>query len=397
MSVGNLLAVQSGGPTAVLNTTLAAIIDESQKQNVPKIVGALHGMEGLTNNRLTNLTSLTKQELDLLANTPAAALGSSRYKPTNDDLARILANLKSHQIRHLLLIGGNGSLRGALAIHQAAERERYDLQVIGIPKTIDNDIPSTDRCPGYASAARYVAQSVRDLGMDVRALPQPVSIFETMGRSVGWLAAAAALAKLDEHSAPHLIYLPEKPFDIARFIADVDRIVTKVGHCIAVVPEGLKDHTGTPIHESSHDSQRDAMNRPLPGDIALHLASIITQSLKIRCRTEKPGLCARSSTLHISPQDRFDADLVGRAAVRAAVEGNQAVFISLRPLVADVPYDLLPLSRADGSDRAIPQSWLNNSDLSVSDDFLNYARPLVGPLINYAIPFHQTANPPSSP
>ncbi len=386
--VGNLLVVQSGGPTAVLNAILAAIVDQAQNQNIPKILGALHGMEGLTHNRLTDLTALSKAQLDLLANTPGAALGSSRNKPSDKDLTRILANLKSHDIRHLLLIGGNGSLRGALAIHQASEREGDDLQVIGIPKTIDNDVASTDRCPGYASAARYVAQSVRDLGMDVRALPQPVSIFETMGRSGGWLAAASALAKLDEQSAPHLIYLPEKPFDIARFIADVDRIVTKVGHCIAVVPEGLKDATGTPIHETSHEAQRDAMNRPLPGDIAIRLASLVTQALRIRCRSEKPGLCARSSILHVSPQDRIDADLVGRAAVHAAVEGKRGVFISLRPLDAAWPYDLLPLSRADGPERAIPSEWLSDSDLSVSDAFLDYLSPLVGPLTDYAIPFN---------
>ncbi|HEX8521325.1 MAG TPA: diphosphate--fructose-6-phosphate 1-phosphotransferase [Tepidisphaeraceae bacterium] len=387
MSTGNLLVLQSGGPTAVLNTTLAAVISEAQHHQVAKILGALHGVNGLIHAHFADLTSLSQSQLNLLASTPAAALGSSRTKPSDNDLARILDNLAKHQVRHLLLVGGNGSLKGAQAIHEAALRNDQDLNVIGIPKTIDNDIASIDRCPGYASAARYMAQAVRDLGADVRALPQPVSILETMGRSVGWVAAATALARTDEDSAPHLIYLPENPFIMQQFLADVDRTVTRAGYCIVVAPEGLKDPSGNMVYETSNSAQKDAMNRPLPGDIALYLAGVVSKELKIRCRSEKPGLCARASIATRSEQDVKDADLVGRVAVRAALAGDRGMMVSLRPLGSTPNHDLIPLSQGAGHERPIPTEWITDGHLRVSEAFLNYARPLVGPLQDYAPPF----------
>lgn len=395
-AAGNLLVLQGGGPTPVLNTSLYAVIDEARHSGqIPRIFGARHGIEGLVKNDLVDLTDLPSSFLESLKRTPGASLGSTRYKATPDDLDRILTTLRRHEVRHLILIGGNGSLVGAHAIDQAARRQNYDLRVIGCPKTIDNDIPHTDRCPGYGSAANYLAQSIRDLGQDVRALPQPVSIYETMGRSVGWLAAAAALAKdpNDDASAPHLIYIPEHPFNLDVFLGSVDRVVTRHGHCIAVVAEGLKKAGGVPVYQVTATSQADALGRALPGGVAGFLADHVTTHLKIRCRSEKPGLCGRASMRHVSQQDAADAETVGRAAVQACLAGQTGKWVSLRSIPN--PPQLLPLPtavfertmheepyfHADAQQRLSP-----DKSLPVTDAFLRYARSCAGPLIDYPTP-----------
>jgi len=250
----NLLVLQGGGPTAVLNTTLFGVIDEARNSKaIPRLYGARWGIQGLVQSDFVELTDISANEVSALKTAPGASLGTSRVKASDAEMTRMIDALARLDIRYLLLIGGNGSLRGADAIAQAAEENGYDLRVIGIPKTIDNDIPGTDRCPGFGSAARYAAQTVRDLGMDVRSLPQPVSIYETMGRSVGWLAGATALGKLDDRSAPHLIYLPEQPFELDRFLGNLDRVVRQLGYAIVVVAEGIRRADGQPVFEAADD------------------------------------------------------------------------------------------------------------------------------------------------
>jgi 6-phosphofructokinase 1 len=334
-----------------------------------------------------------------LRSTPGAALGTTRYTPAAADMDRILNQLECHDVRWLILIGGNGSVRGAHAISEAARHAGRDLCVVAAPKTIDNDIAGTDRCPGYGSAARYVAQSVRELAADVRSLPQPVSIFETMGRTAGWLAAASVLGKRDEADAPHLVYLPERAFDVDSFIADVDRVVTRRGWAIVVVGEGLRKADGGVVHENGDASQRDDCNRALPGDVSAMLAQVVTRALKIRCRSEKPGLCGRASVLHIAAQDQNDAELVGSAAVRAALKGHDDCLVSLRPLAPfqqGNEHQLLPLQSAIGADRTLPDAWLETSDISVGPAFVQYARPIVGELID-SIASLPTLLPPARP
>ncbi len=384
-SSGKLLVLQGGGPTPVLNATLYGVLDEA-RPHFPTILGARFGIEGLLNGDWIDLSTISQSELKLLRLTPGASLGTTRYKPPETDYDRLIEQLRRHEVRTLLLVGGNGSLRGAGAIARAADKAGYEMSVLGLPKTVDNDISCTDRCPGYGSAARYVAQSVRDLGLDVRALPQPVSIFETMGRGVGWLAAASVLAKLDDDSAPHLVYLPEVAFDPARFIASVDRVVKRLGWAVVVVSEGLRTADGRPVFEESDAAQRDALGRALPGGVGQHLASLVTKELKIRCRHEKPGLCGRASMLHVAQQDLLDAELVGRAGVRGAIERRHAEMVSLAPLSdGTASYSFLPLDRAAG-ERQIPAEWLSEGDLAVSDSFVQYVCPIVGELVPYAIP-----------
>jgi 6-phosphofructokinase 1 len=382
---GNLLVIQGGGPTPVVNTTLFGAIDEAIP-HFDRVIGARFGIEGLLRGDMIDLSAVARGELERLKQSPGAALGSTRHKPSEADLTRILATFRAHDARGLIVIGGNGSLRGAQLIADAVTRDRYDCCVVGVPKTIDNDMLVTDRCPGFGSAARYVAQSVRDLGMDVRTLAQPVSLFETMGRSVGWLAGASVLAKLDDDHAPHLIYLPEKPFEVDRFLGDVDRVVRRHGWAVAVMTEGLKAPDARAVYEDAAASQRDPLDRALAGGVACHLADVVTRQLKIRCRWEKPGLCGRASMLHVSAQDRHDAEIVGRAGVRAAIERRHGQMVSLRPLGAAEAFEFVPLAQAAGGERAVPAAWLADSDLAVAPPFVDYVRPIVGGLIEYARP-----------
>ena len=388
----NLLVLQGGGPSPVVNATLYGVIDEARRQGAfAKTLGARHGVAGLIQSDLVDLSDVPDSQIEQLKWMPGASLGTTRHRPSDLDLERIVQNLRGHDIHHLLLIGGNGSLRGGEAIGVAAEQLRYDLVVIGIPKTIDNDIFGTDRCPGFGTAARYVAQSVRDLGTDVRALPQPVSIYETMGRSGGWLAGASILARQGDDTAPHLIYLPEKPFEVSLFLDALDRVVRRLGYAIVVVSEGLRTAAGLPVFELAADSQRDAMNRALPGDVAAHLAGIVTRELNIRCRSEKPGICGRASMLHLSSQDQRDAELVGRAGVRAAIEGKNRHMVSLGPIGSQPTYTLVPLTAAAGGDRMIPAQWLADGPDAVGAGFIEYVRPIAGELLAYPPPLADTA------
>ena len=393
------MVLQGGGPTPVVNASLYGVISEARHhRGVRRIFGARYGVAGLLKDEIVDVSFLPQRELKRLKTTPGASLGSTRHKLTEGDVEQIVARLRERDVRFLLLIGGNGSMRGADLIAQGAAALGHEVSVIGIPKTIDNDIPGTDRCPGFGSAARYVAQSVRDLAMDVQSLPQPVSIYETMGRSTGWLAGASALARTSPDDAPHLVYLPERPFDTERFLGDLDRVVTKLGWAVVVVTEGLLNASGKPIFESTSSAQRDALNRPLPGGVCVHLAEIASQRLKIRCRWEKPGLCGRASSLHVSPVDREDAERVGRAGVRAALAGNRGKMVSLRPLDArdQDTCDLVPLATVAGGDRRVPPEWQDDSSASVTAAFLRYVRPIVGGLVDYPAPLKDPLSPPSS-
>lgn len=262
---------------------------------------------------------------------------------------------------------------------------KYEVRIIGIPKTIDNDINGTDRCPGYASAARYVAQSTRDLGMDLRSLPQPVSILETMGRNVGWLAAASVAGKRSEENAPHLVYVPEIPFEMERFLSDLERVLGRQDWAIVVVAEGIRDKAGRPIYEAAEASQADALSRPLMTGVARVLAETAARELKVRCRDERPGLVGRASMLHVSTQDLRDAELVGRAAFRAVWANHDAEMLALTPLDREEGsgFEMVPFGSVIGPERGIPAEWLCDGDIPLDDKFKKYVGPLIGDLLEY--------------
>lgn len=384
MPRSNLMVVQGGGPTAVFNASLAAIIAEAQRQpSIHSIYGARFGVRGLITDDITDLTTLSPEEIEVLKRTPGAALGSSRHSPAEGELDKLAMVLRRFEIDSLIFMGGNGTMGGSHAVSEFCKSKGLDIHVIGVPKTIDNDIASTDRCPGYASAARYIATAVRELGADVRSLPQPVTILETMGRNVGWIAAAAALAAEGPRGreyGPHLVYIPEVAFDCDEFLSRLDGVVREIGWAVVVVSEGIRNADGSFVYQSTDTGQLDPLKRPMTGGVAQHLASVVSQRLRIRCRSEKPGLLGRASMALVSEQDCADAVDVGRVGVEALVSGERDVMVSLNPLgEKECSTTLVPLTSAS-MERSIPANWLQAGPIPVTQDFFDYLRPLTGPL-----------------
>ena len=384
MMARNLLVVQGGGPTQVLNATLAAIVREAQaEESFAGIWGARWGMQGLVKGDVADLSGLSSADLDLLCRTPGSVLGSSRFRPQLEDLNQVLQHLRELGITDILFIGGNGTMHGAEVVSRYCRESGSEVRVIGVPKTVDNDLTGTDRCPGYASAALYAAQSARDLGNDLRGLPQPITILETMGRSVGWLAAASAAGKRDEEDAPHLVYVPEKPFEMDRFLGDLDNIVTRQGWAIVVVAEGIQDKDGRLVFQTVDAAQADPLQRPLTGGVAQFLAENVARNLKKRCRSEKPGLLGRASALHVAARDLLDAEAAGRTAVRSLLAGETEKMVSLLPLRNEngaSECSLAPIREVVGVERPIPAAWIRNDAIPATQKFFNYLNPLIGGL-----------------
>ncbi len=377
------MIVQGGGPTAVFNTSLAEIVAEAQSQPaIGRILGSRGGIRGLLRNDVVELTNLTLEDVELLRRTPGAALGSSRYQPSEADLEQLADALVQFEVEYLIFLGGNGTMRGAELISLFLQSLDLDIRVVGVPKTVDNDIMQTDRCPGFASAARYLATSTRELGADIRSLPQPVTILETMGRNVGWLAAATAMALADGSGAPQIICVPESPFDTDQFLDDLDRIVKSQGWAVVVAAEGIVDAGGRYVYSNPSPTQLDGLQRPMIGGVAHHLAGVVSERLRFRCRHEKPGLLGRSSIALASEQDRMDAALVGRAGVHAVLAGARDTMVALEPLAfgIDPGYRLVPLAHVAGHVRNIPADWVLPGNIPVGRSFLDYIEPLVGTL-----------------
>lgn len=393
----NLLVVQGGGPTQVLNATLSAIIREAQSEvRFSGIWGARRGMQGLALGEVTDLSGMSAADLHLLSRTPGSALGSSRFRPEPEDLERVVHNLKQFGITDLLFIGGNGTQRGAEVVSRYCRESGFEIRVIGVPKTVDNDLAGTDRCPGYGSAALYAAQAARDLGNDLRGLPQPISILETMGRSVGWLAAASAAGKRDEQDAPHLVYVPEKAFEMDRFLGDLDEIVTRLGWAVVVVAEGIQDKDGRLVFQTMEPAQADPLQRPLTGGVAQFLAEEVARNLTKRCRSEKPGLLGRASPMHLAPRDLLDADAAGRYAVRSLLAGESDKMVSLLPLrdaMGASECSLVAIHEVAGVERPIPAAWIRDAAIPVTDEFFDYVNPLIGELAPCYGPLSEERNP----
>lgn len=373
----------------MLNASLAAIVREALASGeFEQIWGAHSGLKGVLNGEAINLGRLSSAELERLRRTPGAALGSSRAKLADAELQRLTDCLEKTGVHDVLIAGGNGGMRGAQIVSRHCRNAGCEVRVLGVPKTVDNDIAVTDRCPGYASAARYVAQSTQDLGADLRGLPQPVSILETMGRSVGWLAAAAAAGRLEDQDAPHLVYVPERAFDMDRFLADLERIVARQGWAVVVVAEGIRGEKGQFVYQAADAAHADPMGRPITGGVAQFLADVVARNLKMRCRSEKPGLLGRASMLHAAEQDWKDADLVGRAAVRGLLRGESDKMVALTRLNAAHPcgYEYVPLESVAEIERPIPAEWIADGEIPVTNRFFEYLRPLIGTLLPYCEP-----------
>ena len=294
-------------------------------------------------------------------------------------LEQALATLRRRDIRCLLYNGGNGSMGTAHQIHSLARDSGYELQVVGIPKTIDNDIVGTDHTPGYGSAARFAACAVRDIGADLLSLGGQVVVVEILGRNVGWIVAATALARKDPDDAPHLIYFPEERLPLDKLLQDVQAVYSRLGRCLVAVCEGQLDETGEPFGADVRPGSRGS----LAMNLAHRLAMLISQRLKIRARSEKPGLLGRSSAASISVKDWTEARLCGHAAVRAALAGSGGNMVSLCRSPGRkycVSTGLVPLSDVAFIERAIPPAWRNAEGNDVESPFLQWAKPLAGPI-----------------
>ena len=377
----NLVIAQGGGPTAVINASLAGVIAEAQKSKaIDRIYAGRHGIEGLLKEDFIDCTDLSSEDIERLKNTPSSACGTCRYKVSEKDHDRIIEVLKKHNIGYFLYNGGNDSMDTCNKVSKIAR----DIVVIGVPKTIDNDLALTDHCPGFGSAARYAAVTTLELGLDVRALPIHAVVIEIMGRNAGWLVAATALARMGAFKAPHLIYFPERTFDKARFVEDVKAAQAKYGTGIVIaVSEGITDEEGKPVADSG---VVDGFGHVIPGGTAQALSAILLQH-GIKSRSEKPGLVGRASKLLVSESDLQEAFTAGRKSVEAAVSGKSGSMVGYKRVSGDpyeIDYELIDLAKVANVEKLLPDEFINEAGNDVTDTFVEYCRPLIGgPLPDY--------------
>ncbi len=387
---GNLLIGQSGGATAVINASLAGAVQEAiRSDQIAGIYGALHGIEGVLARQIIDLRQESGETWSRALATPSAALGSCRYKLKPEDPARALEVLRALEVRYFLYIGGNDSADTAHRLALVARESNYDLQVIAIPKTIDNDLPLTDHCPGYGSAARFIALATMDSALCTEAIPHhfPVKIIEVMGRDAGWLAAASALGKERLEDAPHLIYPPERPFSRERFLEEVRAVYQAVGYVVVVVAETIRDEQGQPLGVVGTQGT-DAFAHPLLSGTAQQLVELVRNELGLRARFDKPGDLQRMSSVAVSSVDRDEAYLVGRVAVRRALEGVSDQMVTLvrqpGPRYA-CETGLADLGAIANANRRLPDDFLDDAGTGVTQAFYEYALPLIGePLPRHA-------------
>jgi 6-phosphofructokinase 1 len=381
---GNALVGQSGGPTAVINASVAGVVAEALNHScIEEVYGTLNGVLGLLHEDFIDLAAESQQAIRGLRHTPGAALGTCRYKlKKQEDYERVLAVFKAHNIRYFFYAGGNDSQDTADKISKLAQQQGWDLRVIGIPKTIDNDLPVTDHCPGYGSVVKFVATTVRELACDHAAMGQHdlVSIVEVMGRNAGWIAAGASLAKRRDqpNDPPHLIYLPEVAFSPEKFTADVQRVLKREKYCLVVVGEGLIDADGNYV---SAAEATDAFGHAQLGGAGEYLKSLVEQNLPgVKARVAKLGITQRAAAHAGSKADADEAYLAGQAAVKAAVAGETDKMVTLlrgdgETYVCET--GLAPLSDIANGVKKLPREWINEDGVSMNFQFARYATPLI--------------------
>lgn len=381
MAADGLLVVHGGGPTAVINASLYGAVDEAlATQGVGRVLGALGGVGGITDGDLVDFGQVPREKLDLLPFSPSSAIGTSR-KPLEDEDYRELAYALDRQgIRWLLCTGGNGTMDTCGKIWRACHEEGVPIDVVGIPKTMDNDIAVTDHAPGFASAARYMAATTSAICCDVRGLPIHIVIVEAMGRNAGWVTAASCFADESGTGGPDLIYLPERNFDERAFLDDAQRLIDEKGSGVVVVSEGLHAADGTPVAPPLMTVGRATYF----GDVSAHLAKLVISELGYKARSEKPGLIGRASIAWQSPVDREEAIDCGREATRAVLEGDSGKMVGIER-VSSEPYEArlirIPIEQVMLDERTMPDEYINERGNGVTDAFRRWCRPLLGPAL----------------
>lgn len=378
----NCLISQSGGPTAVINNTLVGILDEMKLQGFKgEIYGGVAGIQGILEENFVDLTYLTDEAKNQLRWTPGSALGTCRHKLTIDESEKIINVLKVHNIHYFIYIGGNGSMQVAKMIEEAALSANYNLIVIGVPKSIDNDLLETDHSPGYGSAAKFLTTSLLDMQMDVASYPNNnrVTIIETMGRHTGWLAAACSLANNDERNQT-MIYIPETPFYLDDCLRKVENAYQEKRNSFLIVAEGILDYKGDLVNADIVDYDR--LNRPKLGGVSNHLQQVIGSETGIDTRSIAPSIWQRSSVLLSSGTDVSEAYEVGKVAWTYAEKEYSGVMVSIDRISTEpgdylVKYSPKKLNDIAGKEKFVPIEWYDHINHTMKKEFINYVTPLI--------------------
>ena len=383
---GACIIGQSGGPTAVINASAQGVIQTAlASPQITRVLGAAHGIKGVLADQLYDMSREDPEELDLLQFTPSSALGSCRYKladPDQDetDYRRILEIFQKYDVRYFFYNGGNDSMDTCNKISKYMQRVGYPCCIIGVPKTIDNDLSGTDHCPGYGSAAKYIATSCMELYQDARVYDTgTVVIVEIMGRHAGWLAGAAGLASW-AGAGPDLVYLPEVDFSMDDFLADVKRVYEATGNCLVAVSEGIHYADGTFVSEAK-TSATDGFGHAQLGGLAALLAGVVKEKMGVKVRGIELSLLQRCGSHLASRTDVEEANNAGKAAVEAAVAGKTDQMVALDCTRDADGYHcqtkLVPLTQAANTERKVPREWINAAGNGVEQPFIDYALPLI--------------------
>lgn len=372
----NILFIHGGGPTAVINSSLYGAVDEAKKYlDFGAIYAADGGTGGFLREKFIDLRKISDEQLEMLKSTPGSAIGTSRDRLGSGDYTKMAELAEKYDIKYIFMCGGNGTMDTCGKL--AAASSGRDIRVLGIPKTMDNDISVTDHAPGYGSAARYIAGSVAEVAADVASMPIHVVIIETSGRNAGWIAASAALAGLNGNAGADLIYMPERLFSEEKFLEDVSGLISRKRSGVVVASEGLRGMDGEFLVRPTRVVSRSVSY----GSIAEHLSELIQNKLGYKARGEKPGILGRASVAWQSEVDRDEAILAGRAAVRAALDGENAKMVGFRR-ISDNPYSIetvsIDIKEVMLHEEKLPERYINARGNYVTEDFINYCRPLIG-------------------
>ena len=390
MPIGKAVIGQSGGPTAVINRSLVGFIKEATSQEYEEVLGARHGLSGMLSEDFVDLSKLSDSQLYGIAKTPAAALGSVRKKPTEEDIEKLISIFEKQNIRYFFYIGGNDSAETANLVSEGAKQIGYEMKAFHIPKTIDNDLLETDHCPGYGSAARFVAHAFQGDDADNRSL-KGIKINVLMGRHAGWLTAASTLGKSSEEDGPHLVYVPEKVFDIDEFLKDVKEVYESLGRCVVAVSEGIHNKEGDYFLQTYASDTGAGLagktdshgNIQLSGSGALGdtLTNIVSEHIDgARVRADTFGYLQRSFLADISEVDAEEAERVGRHSVIASLD-LQSGSVILKRQLSETYYcdvDVVDLDKVAKNTKDMPEEFLDNEKPYVTNEFFKYAMPLTG-------------------
>lgn len=385
----NAVVGQSGGPTAVINASLYGTVYEAlnREDEIGTVYGMINVIEGFLNNQVMDMAPLEEsKELELIRTTPGSYLGSCRYKlpeDLNDPVyPQLFARFEAYNIGYFFYIGGNDSMDTVSKLSRYAEKISSDIRVIGIPKTIDNDLVETDHTPGFGSAAKYVASTVREIAIDASVYDnkKSVTIVEIMGRHAGWLTAASALARKFEHDNPVLIYLPETDFDQDAFIEKVRTSLETTPNLVVCISEGIHDNTGTFICEYSNDVGTDTFGHKMLTGSGKYLENLVKERLGVKVRSVELNVCQRCSSSMLSKTDQKEAIASGAYGVKAALNGASGKMVAFERLDGDdyqIDYVLKDVNVICNQEKCVPVTWITADGSDVTEDFIRYARPLI--------------------